>query len=946
MASSIDFRVLGPVEALRNGEPLRLGGPRQRALLALLLLEEGRPVSGDRLIDELWHGTSPRGAATTLRAYVSRLRSALGENTITARPPGYALDVEADEVDGKRFELLLREGREALARGAAGLAADRLEAALALWRGPALCDVADGGVLALEAARLDELRLACREERIEAYLALGRHAELVPELERLVSEQPLRERLWRQLVIALYRSERQADALAAYRRARALLSEELGLEPSEELRAVERAVLRQEVPAAPVVEARHNLPAAVTSFIGRERELADLERLLREQRLITLTGMGGAGKTRLALEAAARQVGTWPGGVWLVDLMPVTDPALVPAAVARTLGVADRPDVTPLDGLLDYLRATECLLVLDNCEHLAEACAAFTNEVLRACADVRLLATSRVALGTSGELDNALEPLDTPSEDVSADEVEQFASVRLFLERGRAARRDLTADREGLQTVGRICRELDGLPLAIELAAARARVLSVDEIAGLLGDRFQYLRSSRRVADPRHQTLRATIDWSYELLSEAERELLGRLSVFAGGFTLGSVAAVCLDGDDTRALEQLGRLVESSLVVAEEQNGVTRYRLLETIREYAAGRLEESGRGEDVRRAHAAHFLAVANQAQPDWIRFSWEKQREGLALFDRERDNLHAALQWALGASNELALPLAVALRWYWIIRGYGRLGLEWLEQAMALPARDAEPLRAEASAGAALFARFAGDFARAQRLAENGVALGRHADNPVAVVIGLNVLVTLAGQAGDFSRARALCEESAAVGRRAESPRLEAMALFIFADAALHGGRYSETREAGDRALALARTIDDPEVTLLALGRLGMAAALEGRQEDARDQLVEALEHVRSLGFGVAGVLCCNGLALAASSWGDPAHAARLLGAADRLRRTPGSWIPFPADVAARSAALEAIRENLGEEAIERELERGRRLSLEEVIEEARGMSAPSRS
>src|SRR6266545_2481902 len=381
--------------------------------------------------------------------------------------------------------------------------------------------------------------------------------------------------------------------------ARALLSEELGLQPSEELGALERAVLRQEVAAAPPAEkARHNLPAPVTTFVGRERELGELERLLREQRLVTLTGMGGAGKTRLALEVASRQVGAWPGGVWLVDLMPLSDPALVPTAVARTLGVAEPPDIPVLDALVDQLSTMEVLLVLDNCEHVAAACA-----------DVRVLATSRAALGIAGELDYALEPLAIPTESASAEEVEQFACVRLFLERGRAARRDLTADGQELKTVGRICRELDGLPLAIELAAARAKVLSVDEIAARLDDRLRFLRSWRRIADPRHQTLRTAIDGSYELLTEEERSLLAGLSVFAGGFTLDAVAAVCLGGDDDGALEGVGRLVEASLVVADDRDGRSRYLLLETIREYAAERLASGGAAEEFRRSHAEHFL-------------------------------------------------------------------------------------------------------------------------------------------------------------------------------------------------------------------------------------------------------------------------------------------------------------------------------------------------
>ncbi len=333
---------------------------------------------------------------------------------------------------------------------------------------------------------------------------------------------------------------------------------------------------------------------------------------LREQRLVTLTGTGGVGKTRLALAEAARQVGIWRDGVWLVDLAAVTSMGLVASAVAGVLAMAERAGVPVLGALRDHLRSRELLLVLDNCEHLAPACGELVHELLRACENVRVLVTSRVVLGVPGEVDYRLEPLPAPAEGLAADEIERFASVQIFLDRGRAVRRDLAAGGNGLEAVARICRELDGLPLAIELAAARANVLSLEEIAAHLGDRFRFLRSWRRITDPRHQTLRAAMDWSYELLSPQERALLGRVSVFAGGFGLDAVAKVCLGGDAIQALELVGRLVESSLVVAGQRHGGTRYRLLETIREYAAERLEAAGEVEAVRRRHAEHLVEIA----------------------------------------------------------------------------------------------------------------------------------------------------------------------------------------------------------------------------------------------------------------------------------------------------------------------------------------------
>jgi predicted ATPase/DNA-binding SARP family transcriptional activator len=933
-SAASEFRVLGPVEAVRGGQPIRLGGPRQRWLLALLLVEPGRAISSDRLIDELWQGEPPQGAEVTLRVYVSRLRSALGQNTLFARPPGYVLAIETELVDARRFERLYRDGHDALARGAAGLAADRLGAALELWHGQAFADVRDSGVVAAEARRLEELRLIALEERNDAELSLGRHASLVAELERLVATHPHRERLWRQLVLALYHSQRQVEALAAYRRARTLLSEEFGLDPSEELQALELAVLRQElIPASSAVQ-RHNLPSPLTSFVGRDHELDDIAELLRSHRLVTLTGLGGAGKTRLALEAASRQIGAWTGGVWLVDLTGHADPRTTASAVAGVLGVHERPDVSALTALVEHARNEELLILLDNCEHLASACGELVQEVLRASPSVRVLATSRIPLGAPGEVDYPVDPLPTPTDDLPADEAARFASVRLFLERGRAVRRDLVATATEMTTVARICRELDGLPLAIELAAARAKALSVADIADRLDDRFRLLRSWRRLAPPRHQTLRATIDWSYDLLAANERELLAALSVFAGGFTLDSVAAICADGDIARAEVLLSRLVESSLVVAGTRNGTTRYRLLETIRQYGAERLDSTRRRDELHRSHAEHFLELANQARTE----DPTATLDALEFLDDERDNLHAAMRRTLAAGSDLAVPLAAALWRYWLIRGYRRQGLEWLEQALTLPARGPSASRAVALAGAALFARLLGEFTRAERLAREGVALGRVVGPPRPLTVSLNVLTTLAARAEDFDRARGYCDESVAVARAAGDVRLEALALFILAEGLLHGGQYADVRDAGGRALELARATGDKEVISLVLARLGIAAAHERRLDEASEHLAEAAEHARALGFPETAAWCCEGLALVAAESGDLVRAARLLGAGESLRRAGGGVVQ-PAEAAAREAALTAINRALPADQVHAALEAGRGLSLDDAVTEAIG-------
>ena len=655
---------------------------------------------------------------------------------------------------------------------------------------------------------------------------------------------------------------------------------------------------------------RHNLPAPLTSLVGREHELDDVAELLRAHRLVTLTGVGGAGKTRLALEAATRQVGAWTGGVWLVDLTAHADPRTTPSAVAGVLGVRERPDVSALDGLVEHLRDEELLIVLDNCEHLASACGELVHEVLRASPSVRVLATSRIPLGAPGEVDYAVDPLPTPTDDLPGDEVARFASVRLFLERGRALRRDLAATASEMATVARICRELDGLPLAIELAAARAKALSVDDIADRLDDRFRFLRSWRRLAAPRHQTLRATIDWSYELLEANERELLAALSVFAGGFTLDSVAAICADGDLARADELVSRLVESSLVVArdaERRNAVPAPRDDPRVR----------GGATRPRRADAtsstAHTPSTSSRSRSRHEPRTPSGKRDALELLDRERDNLHAAMRWTLAAGSDLAVPLAAALWRYWLIRGHRRQGLEWLEQALALPGRRAVAAarRRSGRSGAARPAPRRLHTRGAPRPRGRRARAGGRAAPCALGVAQRSHDARGAGPATSTAPAATATSRWPSRALRGDV-RLEALALFILAEGLLHGGRYADVRDVGGRALGLARTVGDTEVIAIVLARLGIAAAHERRLDEASEHLTEAVEHARALGFPETAAWCCEGLALVAAEPGDVVRAARLLGAGESLRRAGGGVVQ-PAEAAAREAALAAIHRAL---------------------------------
>lgn len=583
------FGILGPLDIRTDdGTPLDPGGPRPRALLTLLLLDAGRAVTTERLTDGLYGAEPPAGAANALQSQISRLRRRLAPHTsVEAVAAGYRIAAAADTVDAHRFEFLAGAGRTALTSGDPARAAGVLREALALWRGPALPDLPDAHA---ETARLEELRLAAVQDRVEADLALGGGPALVPELRALLAAHPLSERLHGQLMRALHLAGRPAEALTAYERARRILADELGADPSPELSALHLDLLRGQDPEP---RAR-GLPAQLTRFVGRDAELARIAAHLTDpgSRLVTLTGPGGAGKTRLAIEAARTH-----GEACLVELAPLAEGARIPYAVLTALGIREgfrTPTTDVTDRLLTALEEREVLLVLDNCEHVIEDAARIAGLLLGSCPGVRILATSREALGITGEVLVAVASL--PPE----------PAERLFLDRARAVRPGFT----GHPRLPDICRALDGLPLAIELAAARLRTLEPQELADRLDDRFRLLNRGDRTKAPRHRTLRGVVEWSWDLLDAEERELAARLSVFSGGATVEAVQAVC---QVPYPEDLLASLVEKSF--CEVSGG--RYRMLETIRAFAAERAAAGGEPTGLRDAHAAYFLRLAERAEP-----------------------------------------------------------------------------------------------------------------------------------------------------------------------------------------------------------------------------------------------------------------------------------------------------------------------------------------
>ncbi|WP_405165592.1 AAA family ATPase [Nocardia sp. NBC_01499] len=634
-----------------------------RSLLALLLIDTGRTVSRERLIDGLY-GTHPPGdAAHALQSQVSRLRRGLQSGLATDEfvefgPAGYRLTVDPDAVDAHRFAQLADAGRRALHGGDPAVAAALLDEALGLWRGPALADVLHAPFAEPQAARLTEARLAAVEDRAAAALALGESHRVVIELADFVAAQPLRERARALLMRGLQAAGRQAEALEIFEHGRRLLADEFGADPTAELAEAHLAILRADSVTAP---APRRLPAQLTSFVGRDDELARLRSLLARERLVTVTGPGGTGKTRLALEAGGRA----RGEVCFIDLSPLADGSRLAHAFATALGVRDaRParDLTDVAArLLATLADRSLLIIADNCEHVVSDAASLIHRLLVSCPGLRVLATSREALSITGE---ALFPLGrlkvAGPKDGPADMLTSPA-VRLFGDRAAAARPDFIVDIATVPTVQHICRSLDGLPLAIELAAARLRTLTLGQIAMRLDDRFRLLSRGDRTAAPRHRTLRAVVEWSWDLLDPDERTLASRLTVFAGGSTGHAAERVCGLPDTD---ELLAGLVDKSLVEAVDG----RYRMLETIREFGAQRLAESGEHEWLRRTHAQHFLELAESAEPGLRRV---EQLDRLVELTAESSNLQAALRWAVRADHDIALRLVAAQSWFWWLSG-----------------------------------------------------------------------------------------------------------------------------------------------------------------------------------------------------------------------------------------------------------------------------------
>jgi predicted ATPase/DNA-binding SARP family transcriptional activator len=1188
----LELRLLGAFEVAAGGRVAVVGSPKQRALLAMLVVHLNRVVPLDAIVEELWGERLPASASASVQSLVSRLRRSLSDlcpeagSCLRGREPGYVLEADPAQVDANRFEELFARGRKAMERGEPEAAKDALERALALWRGPALADLSERRFARLEANRLEEARLAAVEELAEAELALGHPAQGLARLEPHVAEHPLRERAWGQIMVALYRLGRQADALRAYQRIRGILREELGLEPTPSLRRLEKQILlqRHELeesrlpepvrPAAsetrpsgtprpgdtvvflftdieastrrwegdeeamaedlalhdeivrgavedtqgrvfantgdglcaafPTASAaltaalgsqrallqekwrspvplrvrmaihagaaeprggsyvgptlnrtarllslgwggqvlcsqaaadlardhlpvgvalldlgdhrladlsraervfqvahpdlpstfpplrspgrRHALPAAVTSFVGRAKEIEEVRGLLGGSRLVTLTGVGGTGKTRLALQVAAGVQEDFPDGVYLVELGPLSDPALVASMMASALGVlATGPGGTTdvlVDRLSGYLELKRALIVLDNCEHVIEAAAEVVHALLPTCSGVTVLATSREILGLPGEVAWRVPPLSLPvPESTSVEDLSGSDAVALFCERARSAQPGFGLSPANTAAVTQICRRLDGIPLALELAAARIRVLGAQDLARRLDQRFRLLTGGIRTAVPRHQTLVATMDWSYDLLPRAEQVALRRLAVFPGSFDLEAAEAVVGQEEDSASsvefevLDLLSHLVDKSLVVVDREGVDVRYRLLETVREYGAAKLAEAGEPDPVRRRHRDFFLARASMHEDPleptrkWSTGEWIRQVHA------DHDSFRTALEWSIAqGDDEAAVQLAAALWRYWLWTRPLE-GSDWLERVLAKPTSTLSPERLEAligsgyllprsgrasvqqgeevlrhalglaleagmAKGAARARFFLGELAISRGSPEEAEPLLNAAleafgamDAPVSAGWCHHALGWIAMAAGNQRRAQDHFEQVSKLARRggaAELLRVHGMAAL--APLAALAGEADRAQLLAEEAVVVARRLPALGFLIMALTRAGETALLSGRRP--RATLRELIGHLRDLGARAWVVETLEMVALVREAEGRPRPAARLFGACRALEEALGEAARGRVLSGEVSACRRRVGEALGDQALAEEEVLGHSMATAEAL------------
>ena len=1007
--SDLSLFFLGPPKIEKDGIQVQLSRRKAIALLAYLAVSGGSH-SRDALVGLLWPDYDQSRTRAFLRRDISALKIALGEGWFDIEREKIGLQKsEGLWLDVDQFQSCLSECKShghGTAETCAGCA-KLLTEAVGLYEDDFLA-----GFSLQDSVNFDDWHFFQTQElRTKFFSALERlvvyhssNGELekaIDHVHRWLGQDRTDEKAHRYLMEFHAKQGQRAAALRQYEECVKILEKELGEKPQEATVQLYHSIKGNTFSIEGEIEAElssdnsadtpiNNLPRQLTSFIGRKKEVEEVKGLLCDTYLLTLTGVGGCGKTRLALEVASGLVGEYRDGVWLVELAGLSNPDYIPQEIASTLGVREQGERRLLDTVSDYLRSKDILLILDNCEHLIEACAELAEVLLRICPELKIMATSREALGIGGEAAWRVPSLSMPdsvgvgfesAQTIELSDLTKYEAMNLFIDRAENALSGFTMTEDNASAVGQICHRLDGIPLAIELAAARVKVLSVEEITARLDDRFRLLTGGSRTALPRQQTLRSTIDWSYNLLSEEERTLLDRLSVFRGGWTLAAAEAICTGGGIEKfdVLDLLTSLVDKSLVVTEKEaspleegSGETRYNLLETVRQYGGERLMQSGEGAELHDRHLKWFQDLAERAKPEFIK---PDQLKWLARIGSEFDNLMAALEWSKdGEESEAELILALALSDFLGVRGL-LSGNRLLEDAVSRSSKAPPSLRAKVLSAAGYKAWQRGDDSKAFDLAEEALRVYRELEDKNGIADARLVIGAVLWHRGEFDRALEEAEEVLAIRRELGDKRGIALILLGMTQITRGRGDYDRALELAEKSLSMFQEIGEKWMIAFALHEVSSVARQMGDHHRALESSEEALALFREFGNkgGIGSSLNILGrvaqdqgdyeraaslhkealplwnevghsqivsgledLAKVAIGLGDSGRGARLFGASEALRQSNSHPLP-PAYHEEYDRSLASGRADLGEDAFEAALEEGRKMSMEEAVDYA---------